>query len=280
MSDPYANHADASTGQQSPGKSPFAPGSPFAEYYRPPHLGIIHLLAWTAATAVLLKFSMAMEMIQDTGGSSMPPSMRVFQQIFGFIYSTAFAAGIVGTCIVLRAKMSRLPGRLQPGHWLLLIATVSSLLSLARWAFYVLAETTGLVGSFSPSWILVLFGLEEIICSGMYFGATLACRAAKRWKVCFAVLAAVNFMRGVLSVGSVLLDSPSWAISFSSLPLGSMIVGLVLLLAVLVDLRRGPRRDWLHWLGVAIIATGVLVYAAWWAWSMFAMPLMESALAA
>ena len=94
------------------------------------------------------------------------------------------------------------------------------------------------------------------------------------------MLAAVNFMRGVLYVCSVLFDSVRVPSFFPSVPLGSIIVGSVLLLAVLVDLRRGPRRDWLHWLGVAIIATGVLVYAAWWAWSMFAMPLMESALAA
>jgi hypothetical protein len=275
MSDSRFDDSDRSAAAESLGKSPFAPGSPFAEYYRPPRLGIIHLLAWTAATAVLLKFSMAMELLRGTGGGSMPPATRVFQQIVGFIYSTAFAAGIVGTCIVLRATVRHLPGRLQPGHWLLLIATVSSLLSLACWALYVLAETAGLVGSFSTSWILVLFGLEEIICSGMYFGATLACRAGKRWKLCFAVLAAVNFMRGVLYVCSVLFDSVRVPSFFPSVPLGSMIVGSVLLATVVVDLRRGPRRDWLHWLGVAFIAVGVLVYAAWWGWSMFTMHLME-----
>ena len=68
MSEPCDDSPKGPTPPQLPGESPFAPRSPFAEHYRPPRLGIIHLLAWTAATAVLLKFSMAMEMIGSTEG--------------------------------------------------------------------------------------------------------------------------------------------------------------------------------------------------------------------
>ncbi len=34
-----------------------SPGSPFAEQFQVPQFGIIHLLAWGAVTAVLLKYS-------------------------------------------------------------------------------------------------------------------------------------------------------------------------------------------------------------------------------
>jgi hypothetical protein len=271
MSDPGADNHEGSVAYPSPGKSPLAPSSPFAEYYRPPQLGIIHLLAWTAATAVLLKFSMAMEMIRDMGGGSLPQGTRAFQQIVSFVYSTAFGAGIVGTGILVLAKIRRAPGRLQPGHWLLLIATVTWLLSLSIEGVFVLAESAGFDGHPAFIWFLAALGVRAIFCAGMCFCATLASRRGSRWTICFASLAVVNSIEGLLYLCSALLDSP-WPLSLT--PLRSLIVELTLLVTVLVDLRRGPRRDWLHRLGVAVIATGVAISVAWSVWSMFATPLM------
>jgi len=130
MSDPDADHPDDSAPPQLAGESPLAPGSPFAEYYRPPRLGIIHLLAWTAATAVLLKFSMAMEMLGDRGIASTSPELDIAVQAYRFMYSAAHAAGIVGSGVLLLARIRRLPGRFQPGHWLVLVETLGALLWL------------------------------------------------------------------------------------------------------------------------------------------------------
>ena len=71
---------------------------------------------------------------------------------------------------------------------------------------------------------------------------------------------------------SYVLDFPRWL--RTALRVWSLIVGLVVLVTAVIDLRRGPRRDWLHWLGVAIIAVAVLVDAEPWLWSMFAMHLV------
>jgi len=269
MSDSRFADSDRSTAVDPLGKSPFAPGSPFPEYYRPPPLGIIHLLAWTAATAVLLRLSMAMEMIR---GDRIPQGLAIFRQVVYFIYSTAHAAGFVGACVLLLAKIRRLPGRLQPGHWLLLIAALMSLLSLSIEALDILAGAAGFDGYSVLTWYLAGLGLVEILCAGLYLYATLKSKQGKRWRVCFASLAVVNSIQGLLYLGASLLDTPA-SLTFS--PFWSLIVGPVLLVTVVLDLRRGPRRDWLHWLGVAILATGVAVSVAWWVWSIFAIRLME-----
>jgi hypothetical protein len=47
-------------------------------------------------------------------------------------------------------------------------------------------------------------------------------------------------------------------------------VGIVLFVTVLLDLRKGPSRDWLHWVGVAMIFTNVLLSTAWFVWTILA----------
>lgn len=266
MSDPDADHLDGSAPPQSARKSPFAPGSPFAEHYRPPRLGIIHLLAWTAATAVLLKFSMAMEMLGDRGMDSMSPELDIAVQAYRFMYSAAHAAGIVGSGVLLLARIRRRPGRFQPGHWLVLVETLARLLRLLSWGLcVVLAETAGVTRGALFPWIPVVFGLVAILYSGGYFYAAVAFRGGKRWRICLGVLAGVGLMGGLWYVGIAVLGSPRWSFDF---PLGSLIVGLFLLVAVVVDLCGGPRRDWLHWLGVGIVATDVLLAVGWYAGGM------------
>lgn len=265
MSDPCGDYPNGPTRPPLPGKSPFAPRSPFAEHYRPPRLGIIHLLAWTAATAVLLKFSMAMEMIGSTGGSTAPVS--AFQQVLGLIYSMTHAAGLVGTAMLLLAKVRGLPGRFQPGHWLVLVTTVTWLVFRLIWLLSLLAMRAGFSDHFDTSWNLVLVGLTAVLSGGVYFYLTLASKDGTRWKTCFGVLAVVDAIWGFSYLGFFLFEL-SWLLSF--FPLGWLIVGLTILVIVIVDLRRAPRREWLHWLGPTMIGTGALIAVASWLWWTFA----------
>ncbi len=263
MTDPHADHLDSSGGPQLAGRSPLAPGSPFAEYYRPPRLGIIHLLAWTAATAVLLKFWMGMQMIGARGFAPTSPELAIASQASRFMYSAAHAAGIVGSGVLLLARIRRLPGQFQPGHWLVIIETLTALLWFSSWGLcVVLAETTGVTRGASIS---VVYGLAGILCSGGYFYAAVAFRGGKRWKICLGVLAGVGLMRGLWYVGIAVLGPTRWSFDF---PLGWLIVGVFLLVAVVVDLCGGLRRDWLHWLGVGIVATDVLLAVGWYAGGM------------
>jgi len=89
--------AEAAAGSlPDPSSSPV--GSPFAAHWRQPRLGIIHLLAWTAFTAVLLKVSMGFNMFLD--GAESPP-LDPPAHVLEFIETTAHAAGLVGANLLL-----------------------------------------------------------------------------------------------------------------------------------------------------------------------------------
>lgn len=215
MSDPCGDYPHSPTRPPLPGKSPFAPRAPFAEHYRPPRLGIIHLLAWTAATAVLLKFSMAMGTIGETGGSTL--QLRdAFSQVLGLIYSTTLAAGLVGTVMLLLAKFRGLPGRFQPGHWLVLILTLTWLLIRLILYLSLLAAQAGFSRYSAASCAGVLRGLTALLCGGMYFYLTLASKDGRRWKTCFGVLAVAELMRGLSYLGFSLFECFGCSISFFS----------------------------------------------------------------
>lgn len=149
----------------------------------------------------------------------------------------------------------------------MLIETLAALLWFSSWGLCALAEKTALTREASFPWVFVVYGLAGILGSAAYFYAAVAFRGDKRWKICLGVLAGVGLMRGLWYVG-IAVQVPGWWLD--DVPLGSLVVGVFLLVAVVVDLCGGPRRDWLHWLGVAIVATGLLLHAGWWAWWTFA----------
>jgi hypothetical protein len=268
MSDPDPDRCDIGPPLHVPGRSPFAPPSSLAGYYRPPRLGIVHLLAWTATTAVLLKFFVAMEMVQAARGPmSMPPVLRVLQSVLQFIAFTAQGAGLVGASILLVAKIRRAAGRMQPGHWLVAAEAVASLMFLVVWASLAVVEAAR-DAEYSPlPWPVVIFGLILLARAGIYSCGVLTSERVRRWRVSLATLAVVSTVHGLLYAAGGFLPS---LLSLPSYPLLSSAAGIVLFVTVLLDLRKGPSRDWLHWVGVAMIFTNVLLSTAWFVWTILA----------
>ncbi len=248
------------------------PQSPFDELYHPPRLGIIHLLAWTATTAVLTRFWLLMHTLEDSSMLEMPSAMEVFRQVISCVSSAASGAGIVGAFVLLLGKLRRVPGRLQPGHCCTLIETVTFLLFMTAWLSHVLVRELGLQDSdYFPfdtdNWILLAYGSVLIAKAVAYLVTTVLLRDARRWRVMLGTLSAVYMVTGIGWIGGF-FHIP--LMSIAAVPLWPLITGGVLLVTVLLDLRRGPRRDWLHWLGVAMIVTDVLVTLAWKVWSTLA----------
>ena len=116
---------NSSAGDNSTAK-PVGPFAPPPELFHPPRLGIVHLLAWTAVTAALLKLSVA------AGGPDLPSDYhsgerQIFFTITGSMaHMMILAAGVVGTAVILRARLRGVTGRLQAGHWMVVIVTVAS----------------------------------------------------------------------------------------------------------------------------------------------------------
>lgn len=238
------------------------------QYFQPPRLGIIHLLAWTAATAVLLKLWMAVDMLRGTDAGSMGQAAEVFQQASRIIYNTVLGAGIVGTGVVLLGKLRGAPGRLQPGHWLLTIETLATLLTLLCWLSYTLLLEKRSELDYSPTtfvWLLVYLGIKKLLQAVAYFVVTGLVRDALRWRVALFAMGVGVAIEGLAYICMAFWLELWWLVSF---PLGQFIAGAVLLVTVLLDLPARRLRDWVHWLGVALIATFVGMWIAWWAFSL------------
>ena len=116
------------------------PFGPSPELFHPPRLGIIHLLAWTAVTAVLLKLMMALEFFSPP--DELPRAMRIYSVTTLSTDMMILAAGVVGTSVILCSRLRCITGRLQAGHWMLVTTTVVSVFSmpLYLWLFVLNAD--------------------------------------------------------------------------------------------------------------------------------------------
>ena len=228
-------------------------GSPFApspEYFRPPRLGIIHLLAWTGVTAVLLKFLMAMEMVSPRTGD-----LSVAWQIVGdanrVVTSALLGAGIVGVAVIFRAKSRGEAGRLQPGHWLVLLCTLATVGSwLARAVLTITLQESQHDPDFLPYTYLLVLGIFSMAVAIGFLLVGRSLHDARRWKLSFRIVGITAMLRSCLELIDVVTRT---VFAVAGQAVWSLVVGMVLALTALLDLHRGTRRDWVHWLGIAVV---------------------------
>jgi len=249
---PY--RAPATTDQSAP--------APSDDYYRPPRLTVAYLLAWIVLSVVLIAIS---------------PNTASFSQQFvwaNFILTmimdlsaALLAAGILGTFVIVRNKLRGIARRLQPGHWLLIILSMT-------W----LARTMIMLGRrlvFGPPHGAAITGPIDL--TGAMLGhlpdaaVALATLCAFVW---MAVKLRASWSWRVLAVAMVIMTATvelhylalAWSMSvyprpgnhwpqlvFSAYSLESVLVLLLLLAVVLTDFTRREYRDGLHWLGVVFV---------------------------
>ncbi len=225
---------------------PRTPQTP-VERFVPPRLSIAHLLIWTAVMAVLMKLSLALWNSQDV--KNYLDGASQFERIFCFaaesIMLMAHSAGLVGMGVILLARIRGAKGRLQPGHWLLVIYTLNYVVQALH-----MSRVPGLAFTF--------FFIRMAILVGPCLWAAFRSRGGRHWTATLCLLPAIEL--GKIGLGIVLsrfLRMQMLAIIPNLLYYAAS--GLVVLTAVLIDLYKGERRDWLHWTGAGIVAVEMLV---------------------
>ena len=261
--------ADPQPNAKTPGHSPFAEQlgrSPFADQLRVPQFGIIHLLIWSAVTAVLLKYYLAMMDEPIPHGSVMQfRAMRGLQ----CVYAIVLASTLTGSGVLIRARCYVAFKRLQPGHWIVLIVAIGSILHLAAWPLYRFSSGVGM----TSMWMyLVSTATISTSIVAAYVCAIVQLRDAKRWKVLLGAKALGEGATAALSWLSLIMVLSSGfqyqAMIFSRSIQGCSSIGrvaifILLLVVVALDFPRRASRDWLHWLGVGTFG---LTYAIGFAW--------------
>ncbi|MGD0515961.1 MAG: hypothetical protein ABSA26_00365 [Thermoguttaceae bacterium] len=211
------------------------------EYLQPPRLGIIHLLAWTTVAAVFFKISMALR-------PDKPVEMNYDLWIWMFKVILNSAA-ITGAGIVLVTKYHEANGRFQPGHLLLFFSSLATLANLVLSRFVDLLEIS-VDGNF-----LVLFPLIVIV---LFWFATKITEQG-RWKNMFSFLGWMYLISGIVlfftlaNIRSPYLRSLFQFFPFLQIHLLLLFPIAILVITAILDLIHGPKRDWLHWLGVCEI---------------------------
>jgi hypothetical protein len=238
----------------------------FADQLRIPQFGIMHMLVWMTVTAVLLKIYLAI-LPESFVARVQPESPMLAVQISQIIVAVLTASGLMGVAALVRARCWTMFGRLQPGHWIVLIFTSEDILRLIA----LLACRVSWQAGVSNIWAW----LVTTVCSTSFLTVTLGyaifrLRDALRWRVVLGVSALGNALTLAAATTAIILEannSSSTAFIANLALWGTYLAPLLLvpllILAAILDRRRRVSRDWVHWLGVVLLGLGSVHGFAW-----------------
>jgi hypothetical protein len=251
------------------GNCPFHSTSQPLEYYQPPRLGIIHLLAWVTVAVVLMKLNQSMEMLSPFfTNSSYSQEFVLVTKITIAARNILMAAIMVGGFVFWFDHGRRQSGSLQPGHWIVAIESIFSLViiieNLVKIAIIAQTNRNPFLLK-ADSWFFIGY---RIVWAATLIYAAWRLSEKGRWKVVLGVSALQASLRGLFLLAngmrifvpfqSYFLDVCSTIVQYSD-----YFVGGVFLIAMIIDLLKGMRRDWLHWLRavyrLALLALGIIV---------------------
>jgi len=236
-------------------QSPFATESPFPPGYRPqvPRLGIIHFLVWTACVAVYLG---------TTRDLWLRESMPLALQVHWAARSFAAGAALGGVLLWISRRLRGIAFPACPGEYLLLAMGLTTALYLG---FLVLPLIRMLVGVQDPAWNEAFWRIVPLVANGVYI-VLLAWAAVRvktpRWRLLFIGWALSAFPYLFLPFIPYFLTRMC---QFATLAVDGCLV-----VVVLIDVARGIRYPWTHWLGVAVRLWSGFTLAALMVWQIVA----------
>jgi len=240
----------------SPTDSPFAGG-------QTPRLSIFHLMLWTLCSAVHLTIYRAILAIQGEG----PAGYANMHDATSVINGIAAGAIIAGTIVLAGTRIRSGPPMLRhPGHWILLVAAIQSLIYLPVMAGMLLLQQY----SYQFPWIMFAYAAVMSISP---LGFTLAAwrNKALRWKLMFLLLGCSGAAYCLLYVTIALGDlfSSFRGMNSSVATILSMsywfnpILAVVIVIMAIGEHATGLRRDWIHWTGILTHVTSILTNVMW-----------------
>jgi hypothetical protein len=247
--------------------------SPENELPPQPRLQIIHLLLWTAGTAVVLA-----TWREHFAGSDSRSAAQVLAMV-GFLLQAPLAGAAVaslGVWAYRARKGRRFP--VQPGEWMLVVHGVTALawavvLMLTRILFETPIRLDGAT-TLTFFWLLAA-SCVYLICvflieAGLYLTAAIRVRTAPAWRLflaCQGLRAFVNASRWASNGLDTAFDLPELILleRFAAMAANATVcVCLVMLIiAVVRDWRRRTPRGWMHWVGVVTALVTTLISIAW-----------------
>lgn len=230
-----------------------------------PRQGIIHLLALLTVTAMILSFQKYMGRWGSNPGATFEKIMATVNLICN---SAAWAASIVGVCVLIPTRIRQMGRRFQPGHWLVLYV----LGSMTLFEAYAIVESqkiafsgAGFDDDFRQQ--MLAYGLICLSLAVPPLTALIVCRRGI-WKLAFGLLACSNVFNAILLLTASRMPDDSLFRFFDwytwATPASYLVLLVVLAAVLLLDFRKWRQGDWLHWWGVAILAISLSIPLVWW----------------
>jgi hypothetical protein len=226
------------------------------EYLQPPRLGVIQVLAFLAlAAALILPNALSHYYGKDTAVPNVPPGTQVVWAGLQINLNLCKAASLVGLGVLIVCKFRRIPGRLQPGHWVLLIQSIAMIWGLL-WekTSYLWFGSMSDLNKFQSMIKLqsILTGCEMLLLVAAYVLLICYLREIVPWKVFFGSIAFSYTAYGFFFFSQGIRDLTPHFFVFTMISL-TVLVLLVLIVTIAFDRKNYIIRDWLHWLGLFLI---------------------------
>jgi len=243
-----------------------------------PPLSIAHFLLWMAGTAVYLTLTQIAKGLLRQNDVSIPALSNI---IFAAVFAVAVGPGVASWAIFAWRRFHGIRFPTQPGEWLLLITGASYLVDFLTLLLLALSWPPPTIQySEMPRGLIVkhlLWQSGTPLFSCLCFAlAAFWVRRPRSWMVFYLLLIVQNlaFALALATYSIVLLTQANWIQEVGQF-LGAtsprVVLGVLpivaLSLAIAMDLKRGRRRDWLHWTGIAVYVSISLLHAIWFFWA-------------
>ena len=221
----------------------------------PPRLSILHLMLLTFCVAVALTFIRSV----NRNAENLPGEIMGIYWASAVIFSVTTGAAIGGTLVLgLHAVRIRRMPAWQPGHWLVIVTGVTTVLTIATQNVLEWTEDNSEVVNVARVSIALLECLAFSAVAIAYWGQ-------QRWHAFFWGLAILNGLQTVFHAVLAFDPEPEhlpWTLNSIS-QYGMGLLPFWLIVVCIRDRLVGSRRDWLHWLGVALVFSWGIQMAIW-----------------
>ena len=234
----------------------------FAGQLYVPRLSPRQAIVWLAVAIVPIAFHWAMWTIGIPDIKHLPHGHVVvadwWTRMSVYFSIASFAACFVTSCILIRSQCFRMLGRLQPGHWIVLLLTFGGILGRVATPFSSMSYASP--HGWAQHTFTAILWFTILAVGGFGAFAAMLLRDATRWKVLLVLASAglllwtIPFMPFSMSMKSDILRVYVWA-----LPCCAAILVATAVVAVVIDWPRRASRDWPHWLGVSLLTLGSFV---------------------
>jgi len=221
-------------------------------------------MLWTAGSAVILAMYRA-----GADMSGMPGPSAWFWYVTVMVHSITYGAAVSAVVLFVYWRLTSGPTfPVQPGHWLLLI---TGALGIANFVAY---TSLSLVSDWSSSLPVDLMTVAHLVfprIAGGVLCVVVAVRLidARYWRLYFWSRAIVELLQATTYIhifGLIEFPDVLSLVHQIAFALGSIVVFIWLIVAILLDWRRRNQRDWLHWTGIAVAFSEPILYLIQSAW--------------